>query len=470
MIMHKMRLNTLGLQRGVLPLLIYILSWIGSPSSAEARQTTSDQIVAVVNDRIVLKSDVDNEVAQYMNTASMQNQTVSFSDELWYSFLESIIDNHVMLEKAVIDSIEVSEDMVDRQMDARIQQLIAQAGSERALEEAFGQSIIQIRAQYRDQFKDQLTVQQVQQSMISDITITRPEVEEFFDSIPEDQLPTIPEQVSLSQIVIDPPLLEGTREASFNRAQALRDSVTIYEKNFEEMARKYSAGPSARNGGLLPLMPLDDLVSSYSAAAAALSPGEISEVVETQFGFHVIRLNKREGDLIETNHILVELDRKSVDEDAAILQLNELREQIQNGDITFRQAAIEHSQDEATATMGGRIIDQNTGSRLLPLNQLEPSLYRIALLLTEGDISEPKSFTKPGSDAKSFRIVRMDRMIQEHRANLKEDYERIKNIALEQKQMRVFQEKLSDFRDEVYIEYKIEMPESSIETSGMVTP
>ncbi|NBV31041.1 MAG: hypothetical protein EBR93_00660, partial [Bacteroidetes bacterium] len=193
-----MRLNTLGLQRGVLPLLIYILSWIGSPSSAEARQTTSDQIVAVVNDRIVLKSDVDNEVAQYMNTASMQNQTVSFSDELWYSFLESIIDNHVMLEKAVIDSIEVSEDMVDRQMDARIQQLIAQAGSERALEEAFGQSIIQIRAQYRDQFKDQLTVQQVQQSMISDITITRPEVEEFFDSIPEDQLPTIPEQVSLS--------------------------------------------------------------------------------------------------------------------------------------------------------------------------------------------------------------------------------------------------------------------------------
>ena len=150
MIMHKMRLNTLGLQGGVLPLLIYILSWIGSPSSAEARQTTSDQIVAVVNDRIVLKSDVDNEVAQYMNTASMQNQTVSFSDELWYSFLESIIDNHVMLEKAVIDSIEVSEDMVDRQMDARIQQLIAQAGSERALEEAFGQSIIQIRAQYRD--------------------------------------------------------------------------------------------------------------------------------------------------------------------------------------------------------------------------------------------------------------------------------------------------------------------------------
>ena len=148
----------------------------------------------------------------------------------------------------------------------------------------------------------------------------------------------------------------------------------------------------------------------------------------------------------------------------------ELREQIQNGDITFRQAAIEHSQDEATATMGGRIVDQNTGSRLLPLNQLEPSLYRIALLLTEGDISEPKSFTKPGSDAKSFRIVRMDRMIQEHRANLKEDYERIKNIALEQKQMRVFQEKLSDFRDEVYIEYKIEMPESTMETSGMVTP
>ena len=444
--------------------LVPVITWVTQTGVSFAQQTTSDEIVAVVNDRIVLKSDVDNEVAQYISSAGLQNQSVEFSEELWYSFMESMIDNYVMLEKAVIDSIEVSEDVVDRQMDARIQQLVAQAGSERALEEAFGQSLIQIRAQYREQFKEQLTVQQVQQSMISDVSITRPEVREFFETIPEEQLPTIPEQVSMSQIVINPPLRENAREASYAKAQALRDSVTTYGKNFEEMARKYSSGPSSRNGGLLPLMPLDDLVSSYSAAAAALAPGEISEVVETQFGFHVIRLNKREGDLIETNHILVQLDRENVDEEAAIQKLNNIRDDIVSGEITFREAAITYSEDESTSSMGGRIVDQNTGSRLLPLSQLEPSLYRVALLLQQDDISEPKSFTAPGSNTKSYRIVRMDRMISEHRANLEEDYDRIRSIALERKQMQVFQSRLNDFRGEVYIEYKIKVP--SFETSS----
>ena len=267
----------------------------------------SDKIVAIVNDRIILKSDVDSEVQNFLRQSRVEGQNATFSEDLWYSALQSMVDNYVLLQKAQIDSVVVSDEQVNRMMDQRIQQLTRQAGSEQALEDAFGQSLIEIRAEFREQFRDQLTAQQVQQQKISQIKITRPEVREFFSQIPDDQIPIIPEQVAISQIVDIPPALEDAKNDAYELAFALRDSVVNHDKNFEEMARKYSDDRSASQGGLIGMIPLDQLVANYSAAASALEPGEISEVVETQFGYHVIRLNRRVGDEIETNHILIRI-------------------------------------------------------------------------------------------------------------------------------------------------------------------
>lgn len=421
----------------------------------------SDRIVAIVNDRIILKSDVDSEVQNFLRQARVEGQEVEFSKDLWYSALQSMVDNYVLLQKAEIDSVVVSDDEVNRLMDQRIQQLTRQAGSEEALEDAFGQSLVEIRAEFREQFRDQLTAQRVQQQKIQEINITRPEVVNFFEQIPEDQVPIIPEQVAISQIVAIPPPLEDARQAAYDLAQSLRDSVTTGGKNFEEMARKYSDGPTAPRGGLLPMMPLDDLVANYSAAASALEPGGISEVVETQFGFHVIRLNRRVGDNIETNHILIEIGEESVDEEAAIETLNALRDSVLNHGASFSDLARKYSEDEETAPLGGKIYDRQTGNRLIPLDQLEPALYRIVLLLDEeGDISEPRPYNPNNPNvSRAFRIVRLDEHIPQHRANLDDDYDRIRQIALQRKQNRIMSQWIDDLRDEVYVEFKIPIPD-----------
>jgi peptidyl-prolyl cis-trans isomerase SurA len=431
-------------------------------SSSSSTGQVSDRIVAIVNDRIVLKSDVDNEVANFLRQAEIEGSDLSFSEDLWYSALQSMVDNYVLLEKAEIDSVGVSDEMVSRQMDERINQLIRQAGSEQALEEAFGQSLIQIRADFREQFREQLVAQMVQQQKMSKISITRPEVEEFFNQIPEDSRPVIPEQVTVSQIVVIPDPLEDAREEAFAKAQALRDSITTYGKDFEEMARLYSDDATSQRGGLIPMMPLDDLVSNYSAAASALEPGGISEVVRTEFGYHVIRLNRRSGDSIETNHILIRIDQGQIDEQAAIDKLEAIRDSVMNHGKSFADMARRHSDDEETRMTGGRIVNPQTGERMMQMSNLDPALYRIVLLLDEeGQISEPRSYTPRGrsSDRRAYRIVRLDRHIPEHRANLKDDYDRIREIALNQKRQERVAKWIDEIRDEVYIEFKISMPD-----------
>jgi peptidyl-prolyl cis-trans isomerase SurA len=427
----------------------------------QSRELVSDRIIAIVNDRIILKSDVDREIAEYMQQMRMSNQQIQFDTSLWYEVLESIIDNYMLLEKARIDSINVPDEMVDRQMDQRIRQLVQQAGSEQALEQAMGQSIVEIRAEHREMFREQMVAQQVREKIVRDVSITRPEVIEFFESIPRDSLPMIPEQVALSQIVKIPPPLQDAQEAARDKAVQIRDSIVNHGKSFEEMARQYSTGPAARNGGLLPMMPIGDLVSEYSAAAAALEPGEVSGVVRTSFGFHIIRLNRRVGDEIETNNLLITIDEAGLDEEAARNELEAIRDSILHHGKSFSEMARKHSDDEFTRNMGGRILNRQTGERLLALNMLDSGLYRTALLLEEeGDISEPRSFNPDRDDKdRAFRIVRLDRHVPEHRANLDQDFERIRNIALQQKQMEKLAKTLERMRDQVYIEYKIDVPE-----------
>ncbi|WP_428236880.1 peptidylprolyl isomerase [Gracilimonas sp.] len=443
-----------------LPLLF--LSQILTLNTQAQQQQLADQIVAHVNDNIILKSEIDQSVADYMRQAQVQGQQVQFSEGLWFDFLESAIDNYLLLEKAQIDSITVSDEEVELRMDQRIQQLIRQAGSEQALEQAFGKSLLQLRADFRSDFREQMIASKVQQQKMQSITITRPEVNEFFESIPTDSLPTIPEQVALSQIVIIPPARGDAEQRAFEFAQQLRDSIVTHGKSIEELARRHSDDQgSGSRGGLLPLMGLDELVSEYSAAASALKPGGISKVVETQFGYHVIRLNRRVGDQIETNHILISVDSEELDEDYAIERLNAIRDSIMsNPDVKFADVARKLSEDPSTSNLGGKIFDPQSGERLIPLNRLDPAMYRVVLLMDEeGYISEPKSFNLQSQNKKAYRIVRLDRQIPEHIANLKQDYERIKSIALQQKQYRIMQKWMQELRDDIYVEYKIDIPE-----------
>lgn len=422
-------------------------------------QQPADQIVAIVNTNIILKSDVDADVTAYMRQAQNMGQPIPFSEELWYEFLNASIENLLLIEKARIDSITVPDERVDRQMDQRVSQLIQQAGSEQALEAAFGKSIIQLKEEFRENFREQMLTETVRMNKFQEIQITRPEVQEFFDSIPVDSLPTIPEQVALSQIVIVPPPLADAKEAVYSFALSLRDSIINHGKTLEELARRHGQDNSAPRGGLLPMMGLDELVSEYSAAASALQPGQISEVVETDFGYHIIELIRRIGDQIETRHILLNVDSEQLDDNYAKTRLTEIKDSVETiSDIDFSVMAKYRSEDPVTKVTSGKILDPQTRERLIPLNRLDPALYRIVLLMDEeGSISDPKPFNLV-TGGKAFRIVKLDQQIPEHVANIDQDYERIKSIALQQKQAEEYLQWIEELKSEVYIEYRIPMP------------
>lgn len=438
-------------------ILFIALSWLlFSLTAAAQNRQVADQIVAVVNDHMILKSDVDRQLSEFMQQARVSE----FDEQMWYYVLETIIDNFVLVEKARIDSVIISDSELDRQLNQRIDQLVQQVGSERELERAFGMPIIEIKAQYSDEFRQDMLINRMRQIKMERINITRPEVREFFESIPVDSLPIIPESVSLSHIVVIPPPKPDARENARNLAIALRDSLLNHGASMDDLARRYSDGPTASRGGQLPMVATTDLLPEYAAAAAALEPGEISEVVSTNQGFHIIRLLERQGQSIATQHILIAVAGEELDEDYALEKLTAIRDSVYHHNRTFAQMARRHSDDRITAPAGGLLTDPQTGQRHIAISNLEPSLYRIVLLLEEpGDISPPRSHTYGEEQKSAFRIVRLNERIPEHRASMEQDYQLIRSFALQQKMQQELSKWISGLRNEVYVEYRIPVPD-----------
>lgn len=453
----------ISFRRNLLTLSATFLLFFAFSNTAEAQQRqVLDQIVAVVNDQIILKSEVDERVAEIISS----RRGMQFSDQLWYDVLENMIDNSVLYEQARIDSIVVSQDDVNRAMDQRIRQLVQQVGSEEALEEALGQSLIQVRAEFRSTFRREMMIDQARSRKQNSVRITRPEVVEYFNEIPADSLPVIPETVELSHIVAFPPARGEAEVNARSKAQELRRQIIEDGADFEALAREHSDGPGASRGGQLPMVSTNDLIAEYAAAAAALEEGGISEIVRTRAGFHIIRLNERQGDRISTNQILIEVSEDEVDEEVALEKLSAIRDSVLVHDKSFRDMARRHSEDPNTAPLGGRLSDERSGQRRLVVSELDRSLNRAILNLDEeGEISEPVQFSISLGDEQAertaFRIVRLNKRIPEHRANLEQDYSIIRNSALQRKQFEVMERWLQELREEVYVEYRIDTPYAS---------
>lgn len=416
-----------------------------------------DMVVAIVNSNAILKSDVDQRSVQYLQGA----EGAAFSEELWYQILESMIDNYVLVEKAKIDSVEVTTDEVNRALDQRLQALLQQVGSEAEVERMFGKSMIQIKAEYREIFREEMLSERVREMQRQKIKITRQEVVQFFNLIPTDSLPMIPETVELAQIVAIPPPKSDAESAVYQKAVAIRDSILNHGADFEAMARKYGEDGTAKNGGALPMMPLSDLVSEFSAAAAALEPGGVSQVVKTSFGYHIIRLNRRVGDQIETNHILMRIRQTELDDQAAITRLTAIRDSITTSKDTFFALARRNSDDKNSSAFGGRLMNPQTGERRIPLEALDPTLYRLVLLLEIGDVSEPRVFELEQIGQKAYRLVKLINRVPAHKANLDDDYTLIENYALQRKQMVEMSKWMESLRKEVHIQYMIPVPVAS---------
>jgi peptidyl-prolyl cis-trans isomerase SurA len=440
----------LGLLGG---LLLALAALAPTPADAQERRVL-DEIAAVVSGEIVLRSEVDQLVAQVM-----RERQVPYSRELWMNTLNELIDQQVMAEVARRDTtITVGDQMLDDRLGMRIDQMAQQAGSEERLETVYGKSILEIKEDFRDEFRDQLLAQQLRQRKMQGVRITPSEVSDWFEQVPTDSLPRLPETVRLSHVVRYPKPSQDVRDRARRIIATLRDSIVHGGADFEAMARQFSDdAATAPDGGRLTGITLGDLVPEFAAVAARTEPGSVSQIFfnEARAGYHILRVNDRRGDVVDFNHILIQIDRDAIDPAATVDYLSAVRDSIVDMGAPFELMAKRHSEEGSTAQNGGRVVDPSTGVRDLILEYLDTTWRTTIRTLDEGQVSAPSEVKLLDGD-RAYHIVRLERRLPPHRVNLDDDYELIEQYALQDKRGRVMDAWLDELREDVYVDIRIE--------------
>ena len=426
------------------------------PTSATGQdgERTIDEIVAVVGDNILLRSEVNGYVFNLM-----QQQQQPYSDQLWFSALDNLINQKVLAEHASRDTtIEVTDEQVDQLLDQRVEQLIGQVGGQAEVEELYGKSIIQIKDDLRDDFRDQLLAEQFQSRKLQKIRVTPSEVRSWFSEFPVDSLPVLPEAVRISHIVRFPEVTDEAREDANLILTAIRDSIVTAGADFGEMAQSFSDDPgSASRGGRYQSSRLDDFVPEFAAVASRIEPGEVSEIFETQFGLHILRVNERRGDLVDLNQILIQFDRRKFDATGAIDLLTTLKDSVENSGADFAGLAKEFSEESFSAVRGGRVADPRNLDRNLYVEALGPTWSRTLITMEEGEISDPAEVELLDGQ-RGFHIILLEDRIPEHKVSLETDYALVENLVLREKQASELEKWFVELRKDVYVDMKIDVP------------
>ncbi len=401
---------------------------------------TLDRIVAVVDREIVLESELNAQVQFYVLNNRVDPATPGLREQV----LDVMINEKLLVAKAIEDSVTVSDDEVQQRLDALIQQRVEQVGSEARLEELYGMPISKIKREFRDQMRKNLLSERLQQQRFAVTKIARREVEEFF-SLYKDSLGMVPEQVDLAHIAIKLKAGSGAAATAREKAQKLLDSLRA-GADFSELARRHSEDPgSAPQGGDLGFVRRGQFVKEFETAVFSLAPGEISDPVETEFGLHIIELIERRGDAVHPRHILIRIARSEVDHDAVIAILDSLRERVLAGE-SFAALARRFSEYKETALIGGSL-------GLTELASVDKSIFPAIQNLNTGEISKPTRLTVPGFDG--YHIVQMKSRVAEHVPSLEEDYDRIETLALNLKRTQEYTAWLEELRTSIYWESRL---------------
>ena len=406
-----------------------------------------DKIIAKVDNHIVLLSELETNYQQYI----ANNQQFKFStDNIRCTVLENLLINKLLLAKADIDSVYVDEKQVEEQLNRRMQYFITQVGSEQKLEEYYNKTISELKNDLKRQVKDQMVIQKMQETVSGKVKITPGEVKKFYSKIPLDSLPYFSKEVEVAQIVIEAQVSKDQKNIARDKLNEIRKRI-IAGEDFATLAKTYSDDPgSAANGGDLGFFKKGDLVPEYEAASLKLKPGEFTEPVESQFGFHLIQLIERRGMEYNTRHILLKPASSTLDIDATEKTLNHYRNLIVKDSIAFTDAAKKWSKDPSSDN-GGYFTDQQTGSLQITVENLDPSVFFVIDTMQVGHITKPIPYrTAEGKEA--MRIIYLKKIIPPHKANLADDYQKIHSAAMNEKKNRVLTEWFHKTKSEVFID------------------
>lgn len=424
-------------------LLAVLVFWNTGPVKAQL----VDKIIAKVDNEIVLKSDLDISYIQFLSQADPDKD---FSDkDIRCRLLENLLINKLMLAKAVIDSVTVEPEMVQAQVDQRMDYFIKAAGSAEKLEGLYNKSIDELKDDLKRSLKEQLIVQKMQEKLTGAVKVTPGEVKKFYNNIPKDSLPYFSTMVEVAQIVKKPEIGSAEKREVIDLLLSIREQVGA-GADFCSFASKYSQDPGSKaHCGELGFFKKGELVPEYEGAALNLKPGEFSEPIESVYGFHLIQLIERRANEFNTRHILIKPASSSKDFSQAAKILDSVRNLILNDSITFHKAANKFSEDKDGKSTGGFFSNPEGGYRI-SVEDMDPVIFFTIDTMKIGQISHPIRF-KMEDGTEAMRVIYLHSRIPPHQANLKDDYQEIQRAALEHKKSTILNEWFDKTKGEVYI-------------------
>ncbi len=406
-----------------------------------------DRIIAVVGGNITLQSELETQYLQMLASGYEPN------DDSRCIIFEELLYGNLLLHRAKVDSLEVSDGEVEDELNRRLEYFIAQLGSQEKLEEYYEKSILEIKDEFRELIKEQLMSQRMQQQITGDIKVTPAETRSYFNRIPKDSLPLINTEIELGRIMRRPSVTKEQKEEARTKAEELRQRVLDGE-SFRALAILYSEDPgSAKQGGDLGFFTRGSMVPEFDAVAFSLKEDSVSEVFETSYGFHFVEMMERRGEQINVRHILVRAKTSLEDLEKAKIFLDSIHKLIIDKKMTFAEAAEKFSDDEESKINGGMMFNPMTGATTFEMDQLGSIDQRLFLTIENmvpGDISKAVKTQSPdGKEA--YNLFFLKTKTEPHVANMKDDYQRIQQAALGEKKNKAIEKWINSKAAETYV-------------------
>lgn len=407
-----------------------------------------DKVVAKVGSEFVLLSEVEDQYAYSLT------QDPTLGEDVKCQILDNLIAQKLIIYQAKLDSVEVSAEEVEAQLDLRFDNILRQMnGDEQFFAEYYGAGVVEMKERYRDDQKQQILAERMQMKLINSVSITPDEVQQFYDGIPQDSLPYLDSEVELGELVIKPVVNEEQKRIAREKLEEIKEKIVSGEESFESMALKYSMDPgSGARGGDLGFAKRGSYVPEFEAAVFSLKENEISEIIETEYGFHVIKQLERRGNNVRARHILIKPDLTETDLAAARSKLDSIKNLIEIDSISFTDA-VKKFGDKKTESYNnnGRIKNRGSGNNFFRTDELDPDVYFEIIDLEPGQLTKVIQDKDFGGETR-FRILQLQSITKPHKANLKQDYDKISLYAKEGKKAEYFSNWVIEKMAETFIE------------------
>lgn len=404
-----------------------------------------DQIIAVVGKNIILKSDIEGMFMQ------QQAQGITSEGDMKCEILENLLVEKLLLAEAEQDTtITVSDSQINQTLEQRIQYFISHLGSEKDVEAYFKKSIVELKADMYDVIKNQLMTNQMQGKILDKVTISPAEVRYHYKNLPEDQIPEIDAQLEYAQITVQPAVSAEEEDRIKSTLRELKRRIETGESAFGPLAIMYSEDASAKDGGVLDYMGRGNLDPAYAAAAFNLKGDKISNVVKSEFGYHIIQVVDRKGELIKTRHIIMMPKVTPEALEKAKGRIDSIADFIRKGDLKFEEAALRYSYDKNSRNNGGMVINPESAETKWKLTELDPDVSKILPQMNVNEISKPfKTFDDKQRPV--YKIVKLISKTSPHKATLKDDYVELSNLYMQNKKEKKMDEWIRDKQKGAYV-------------------